>query len=178
MVRNEEVENIKEKMTKYIEFYKSVLTNLEKINDKVMDFDKKVYNKRFREFFENNHTDDISIWLAEDYYLTIHNQNNYSMRYDIYLNDFTYTPNDGIMERINGEKVKKVISDYIEKLGKTIEQMTEEKNDIEKILNKISARYEELEEFGEKIDYTTRGIIKSETYFYLNYGNFSHDNRY
>ena len=56
--------------------------------------------------------------------------------------------------------------------------MTEEKNDIEKILNKISARYEELEEYGKKIDYTTRGIIKSETYFYLNYGNFSHDNRY
>ena len=107
MVRTEEVENIKEKMTKYIEFYKSVKVNLEKINNKVMDFDKKVYNKRFRDFFENNHTDDISIWLSEDYYLTVHNRNNYSMRYDIYLNDFTYTPNDGIMERIDGEKVKK-----------------------------------------------------------------------
>ncbi|MFR2573761.1 MAG: hypothetical protein ACLS9H_03275 [Dialister sp.] len=67
MVRNEEVENIKEKMTKYIEFYKSVLTNLEKINDKVMGFDKKVYNKRFREFFENNHTEDKkgNVYLIE-----------------------------------------------------------------------------------------------------------------
>ena len=100
------------------------------------------------------------------------------MRYDIYLNDFTYTPNDGIMERIDGEKVKKVISDYIEQLGKTIKQMTEEKNDIENILNKIDARYKELEEYGEKMDYTTRGIIKSETNFYLIYGNFSHENGY
>lgn len=30
MVRTENVENIKVKMTKYIEFYKSVRTNLEK----------------------------------------------------------------------------------------------------------------------------------------------------
>lgn len=178
MVRTENVENIKVKMTKYIEFYKSVRTNLEKINNKVMDFDKKVYNKRFREFFENNHTDDISIWLAENYYLTVHNKNNYSMRYDVYLNDFTYTPDDGVMERIDGEKVKKVISEYIEALGKTIKQMTEEKNDIEKILNKINAKYEELEECGKNIAYTTRGIIKSETNFYLSYGNFSYENGY
>lgn len=178
MVRTEAIENIKGKMTKYIEFYKSVKVNLEKINDKIMDFDKKVYNVRFREFFKNNHTDDISIWLSDDSYLTIHNENNYNMRYDIYLKDFLYTPDDGIMERIDGEKVKKNISDYIEELKKSIEQMTEEKNNIEKILNKIDARYEELEEFGKKMDYTTRGIIKSETNFYLSYGNFSYDNRY
>lgn len=171
--RNEEIENIKEKMEKYIEFYKLTKKSLEKINKDVMNFDKKVYNKKFREFLWNAGSDDISIYLDENEHLRISLVNNYHISHAIYFKDFRYTPDEGTMERINGEAVKNIIEKDIEELEKSIKQMTREKNRIEKIIEAIYKLHEKLEETGKSLHYTTRNIISNEMRFTLIYGNFS-----